>query len=262
MAWENLILEQYAAYPGIACLTINRPKALNALNKKAIGELEEAVDQIAATPEIRVLIITGAGKRGFVAGADIDEQRGLTVESGYELSRRGQLLYNKIDTMEKVVIAAINGYALGGGCELAMACDIRIASPTAKMGTPEATIGTVPGYGGTQRLPRLVGLGRAKEIVFTGKHVEAQRAYEIGLVNQVVEDPDDLMPTCIKLAQSIVKNSFYSLKIAKKCMNEGIGMDLNRGLEHEAALFCTIFSKPDAEEGLTAFVEKRAPKFE
>lgn len=261
MAWSTVLLTQNTNDPRIALLTVNRPQVLNALNNQVIRELDEAVDTVSAMEEVKVLILTGAGGRAFVAGADIGELQSLDAVSAYALARRGQTLFNKIETLDKIVIAAIDGFALGGGCELAMACDIRIATAKSKLGVPEVSLGTVPGYGGTQRLPRLVGLGRAKEICFIAKPIEAQRAYEIGLVNQIVSENSELIPACEKLAADMLKNSAFAINTAKKCMNEGMQMELHKAIQHEAALFSTTFAAPDTKEGIAAFLEKRPPKF-
>ena len=261
MTWDTLIVNHLSEYPGMIQLTINRPNVLNALNKQVILELNQAIDEISADSESAVVIIRGAGERAFVAGADIKELEGMSVEDAYALARRGQSLYNKIETMDKIVIAAINGYAFGGGCELAMACDIRIATANSKFGLPEISLGTVPGYGGTQRLPRLVGAGRAKEMIFTAKPIDAARAYEIGLINMVVPGVDELLPSCIKLAQTMLKNSMSAAITAKRCINEGLQMELHKGIEHEAALFSTTYASYDTTEGISAFLEKRPPKF-
>ena len=206
MKWETILLEMVEECPGLACLTINRPKVMNALNHQVLKELNEAIDVIEASNEIRIVILRGAGDKAFVAGADISELKGMSAQQAYPFARYGQKTYDRIEMMDKIVIAAIGGYALGGGCELSMACDIRIASENARMGIPEVTLGTIPGYGGTQRLPRIVGLGIAKEMAFTAKPITAKRAYEVGLVNHVVETPADLMPFCIEMAKGMMKN--------------------------------------------------------
>ncbi len=262
MAWETIILED-TEVAGTVKLTINRPKALNALNQTVLKELKAAVAQIEADDRIKIVIITGAGEKSFVAGADISELKGLinNAPAAYALARNGQTIYQMIEESSKVYIAAVNGFALGGGCELSMSCDMRIAIAKAKFGVPEVSLGTVPGYGGTQRLPRLVGEGRAKEIAFTAKHIPAQRAYEIGLVNQVVETYEELMPAALELAKSILKNSIFAVGIAKKCIHEGLQMDVVTGIQHEASLFCQTYNYKDTEEGIGAFLEKRKPHF-
>ena len=208
-----------------------------------------------------VPLLLGAGEKSFVAGADISELKGMGVQEAYKFARFGQKTFDRIEMLSKIVIAAVGGYALGGGCELSMACDIRIASANARMGIPEVTPGTIPGYGGTQRLPRLVGLGIAKEMAFTAKPITAKRAYEVGLVNQVVETPEDLMPACIQMAKDMLKNSMDSAEVCKRAMNEGIQMELHKGIEHEAALFSAVYGAPDIVEGVDAFLSKRKPEF-
>lgn len=262
MAWETIILED-TEVAGVAKLTINRPKALNALNQTVLSELKSAVAQIEDNEKIKIVIITGAGEKSFVAGADISELKGLinNASAAYLLARNGQGIYQMIEESSKIYIAAVNGFALGGGCELSMACDIRIAVASAKFGVPEVSLGTVPGYGGTQRLPRLVGEGRAKEMAFSAKHISAGRAYEIGLVNQVVESYEELMPAAMEFAKSVLKNSMFAVGIAKKCIHEGMQMDVTAGIQHEAALFCQTYNYRDTEEGIGAFLEKRKPDF-
>ena len=263
MSWETIILENVAEVPGVAKLTINRPKALNALNQTVLSELREAVNQIEKDDAIRIVIVTGAGEKSFVAGADISELKGLVnnAPGAYALARNGQTIYQQIEESSKVYIAAVNGFALGGGCELSMACDIRIAVAKAKFGVPEVSLGTVPGYAGTQRLPRLVGEGRAKQMAFTAAHVPAARAYEMGLVNQVVETYDELIPAALDMAKAILKNSMFAVGIAKKCIHEGLQMDIVSGIEHEAALFAQTYNYKDTAEGIGAFLEKRKPDF-
>ena len=261
MKWETILLEMIEECPGLACLTINRPKVMNALNHQVLKELNEAVDIIEASDEIRIVILRGAGDKAFVAGADISELKGMSAQQAYPFARYGQKTYDRIEMMNKIVIAAIGGYALGGGCELSMACDIRIASENARLGIPEVTLGTIPGYGGTQRLPRIVGLGIAKEMAFTAKPITAKRAYEVGLVNHVVETPADLMPFCIEMAKGMMKNSMYACELCKHAMNEGVQMELHKGIEHEAALFATTYATPDVVEGIDAFLSKRKPEF-
>lgn len=261
MSWETILLENVEECPGTVCLTINRPAVMNALNAKVLYELNEAVDQITASDEIKIVIIKSAGEKAFVAGADISELQGMSAQEAYAFARRGQKLFDKIEQMDKVVIAAINGYALGGGCELSMSCDIRIATKSARFALPEATLGVIPGYGGTQRLSRIVGIGIAKQLVYTAKQITAERAYNIGLVNEVVETNEDLMAECIKMAKTISKNSMLAVQVAKKAISEGIEMEIYNGVKHEAALFATLFAAPDVKEGVAAFLEKRKPEF-
>lgn len=261
MKWETILLEMIDECPGLACLTINRPKVMNALNHQVLTELNEAVDVIEASDDIRIVIIRGAGEKAFVAGADISELKGMTAQKAYHFARFGQKTFDRIEMMNKIVIAAVGGFALGGGCELSMACDLRIASENARMGIPEVTLGTIPGYAGTQRLPRIVGLGIAKEMAFTAKPITAKRAYEVGLVNHVVETPAELMPYCIEMAKGMMKNSMLASEVCKRAMNEGMQMELHKGIEHEAALFATMYAAPDILEGVDAFLSKRKPEF-
>lgn len=261
MEYETILLERISGHSKIVLLTINRPKVLNALNKQVITELDAAVSDIEKMNDVGAVIITGAGGRAFVAGADIGELQGMDCRQAYGLARRGQQLYNRIEQLDKIVIAAVNGFALGGGCELSMACDIRVATEKSKFGVPETSLGTIPGYGGTQRLPRLVGTGIAKEMMFSAKPVSAVRAYEMGLVNRVVTENEDLMETAIEMAETMLKNSPYAIATAKKAVNEGMEMELYRAIQHEAALFSTTYGVPDTKEGISAFLEKRKPDF-
>ncbi len=257
MTYENITLEKK---DGIAILTINRPEVLNALNKKTIEEIEMAVEDVEKDENVRVLIITGAGEKAFVAGADINEFVGIDVVTAKELSRKFQLLLNRIETLGKPVIAAINGLALGGGCELAMACDIRIASDKAKLGQPEINLGIIPGAGGTQRLPRLVGVAKAKELIFTGDIIDAREAERIGLVNRVVP-PDKVMEEAENLAKKLLEKSPFILKLAKEAINTGMNMDIYSAIVLENDLVTIAFTTEDKEEGMKAFMEKRKPEF-
>ena len=257
MTYENITLEKK---DGIAILTINRPEVLNALNKRTIEEIEMAVEDVEKDENVRVLIITGAGEKAFVAGADINEFVGIDVVTAKELSRKFQLLLNRIETLGKPVIAAINGLALGGGCELAMACDIRIASDKAKLGQPEINLGIIPGAGGTQRLPRLVGVAKAKELIFTGDIIDAREAERIGLVNRVVP-PDKVMEEAENLAKKLLEKSPFILKLAKEAINTGMNMDIYSAIVLENDLVTIAFTTEDKEEGMKAFMEKRKPEF-
>lgn len=241
-----------------ALITINRPKALNALNKVVLLELKEKLEQIAAEPEIKVVIITGAGEKAFVAGADIEFMKHLTPQEAREFSILGHQIFDFIEKMDCVVIAAIAGYALGGGCELAMACDIRVGATKASLGLPEASLGLIPGFGGTQRLPRLVGLSIAKEMLATGRRMKAEEALSRGLMNYVVES-EQLMDFCYELSELIAKNSKSAIAFGKHCMNAGSEMDQDKGMDMEADCFGLVFATPDAKEGVDAFLEKRKP---
>ncbi len=254
--YKNLLFENE---DGIGILTMNRPKALNALNSETLSELSSLVDEIAADDSIKAVIITGA-ERSFVAGADIVEMLNFSAAEGRTFGQLGQATFLKIEKMNKPVIAAINGFALGGGCELSMACDIRIASEKAKFGQPEVGLGIVPGFGGTQRLPRLVGKGKAKEIIFTGDIFDAQEALRIGLVQKVVA-PEELMETAKAMAKRIMKNGPYAVRLCKDAINMGLDIDLASGQEYEATLFAVTCATDDKKEGMSAFVDKRKPSF-
>lgn len=254
--YKNLLFDNQ---DGIGILTMNRPKALNALNSETLGELSCLLDEIAADESVKVVIITGA-ERSFVAGADIVEMLNFTAAEGRAFGQLGQATFNKIEKMNKPVIAAINGFALGGGCELAMSCDIRIASEKAKFGQPEVGLGIVPGFAGTQRLPRLVGKGKAKEILFTGEVFDAQEALRIGLVEKVVA-PEELLEAAKTMAQKIMKNAPYAVRLCKDAVNMGLDIDLDAGQEYEATLFGVTCATNDKKEGMSAFVEKRKATF-
>ena len=256
MELKNLLVEKN---DGICTVTINSPQTLNALNAEMLKELEFAFDQINDDDEVSVVVLTGEGK-AFVAGADISYMKDLDAPQAKKFGEDGARIFRKIETLKKVVIAAVNGFALGGGCELSMACDIRIASKKAKFGQPEVGLGIIPGFSGTQRLPRIVGLGKAKELIFTGGHVDAEEAYRIGLVNLVTEK-ENLMEETYKMAKKIKSNSFVALKYAKEAMNRGIETDIETGIAYESNIFGLCFASEDQKEGMTAFVEKRQPKF-
>lgn len=241
----------------IAVATLSRPEKLNALDTKTRMELAEVIEGIEEVA--RVLIITGSGK-AFAAGADINELLQRDAVKAFEATKLGTDLFSRIEELEIPVIAAINGYALGGGCELAMACDIRIASEKAKFGQPEINLAIIPGAGGTQRLPRLVGLGMAKKLVLTGEIIDAQTALRIGLVEEVVEH-ERLMERAKEVAAKIIEKSPLAVKVAKKALNASINMPLREGLRYEASLFSMLFSSEDAKEGMRAFLEKRKPEF-
>lgn len=245
---------------GIATITINRPEVLNAINYDVLNGLSNAIDQVAADAAVKVVLIKGAGDRAFVAGADISILNDFDAFSGKQYCETGQALFARIEALPKPVIACVNGYAFGGGCELALACDLRIASAKAKLALPEVTLGVIPGFGGTQRLPRLVGTGHAKQLIFTGKPVTAEQALTIGLVNEVVA-PEELDARCLELATTITQNSAVAISFAKAAINEGMQMELHRAIAAEAVQFAVNFTSPDRVEGITAFLEKRKPSF-
>jgi 3-hydroxypropionyl-coenzyme A dehydratase len=269
----------------IAILRINRPEALNAMNVDVISELSKMIDILAADDSIKAVVITGAGERSFCAGADISYMVNIDPMQAERYATSAQDVINRIDRLEKPVIAAVNGFALGGGCELAMACDIRIASSNAKIGQPEVTIGIPPGWGGTQRLMRLIGPAKAKELIFTGKMIMADEAYQIGLVNKIISlGPDDklppevpkgdaakekeraneiakilnkkLMDQCIELAKEIAKNSFVAVKVSKKLINRGMDTDLETGLRLEIYGWALCFAHEDRQKMMSAFLNK------
>jgi len=256
MEFKNVILTKDK---GIGTLTINRPKALNALNSETLSEIFEAVQVIAKDDEIFVVIITGSGEKSFVAGADISEMKDMNAMQGREFGILGNKAFRAIEALEKPVIAAVNGFALGGGCELSMACDVRIASNNAKFAQPEAGLGITPGFGGTQRMARLIPMGMAKELIYTTNMIDAQEAYRIGLVNKVVAI-EDLMATAIKLANDMIKNAPIAVKLCKQAINRGMQVDIDTAIAFEAELFGVCFATEDQTEGMTAFVEKRKEK--
>ena len=243
----------------IATLTVNRPEKLNALNASVIGALGEAIDDLRDRDDVAGIILTGAG-RAFIAGADISELTGLTARAGQTLAQRGQEVFRRFETSPKPVIAAVNGFALGGGCELAMACHIRIASEAAKFGQPEVKLGVIPGYGGTQRLARLVGKGRALQLVLTGEMVDAAEAYRIGLVNRVVPG-DQLLPAARTLMQQVLANAPLALAACIDVVDRGLEIPLNEATALEAMQFGVLLATEDTAEGTRAFLEKRTPRF-
>lgn len=245
---------------GIATITFNRPKALNALNMALLREFSAALDVIATDEEIRVLILTGAGEKAFVAGADITEIQKLTPLAARHFAQFGQTTIDRLQQLPIPVIAAVNGYALGGGCELALACDFIYASETAAFGLPEIGLGIIPGFGGTQRLPRLIGANLARELIFTGKYLPAAEAKEIGLVNCILP-AGELLAGVRDVAGKIAKKGRASLRAAKDAVRQGLNCDLRTGLEIERDAFALCLTSPDAKEGTTAFLEKRKPDF-
>lgn len=255
MSFQNIIINKEGA---ISIITINRPESLNALNAQTIEELSIAFSEIEADENCRVAILTGSGEKSFVAGADIKEFQDFNSGEAQNLAQTGQAkLFNKIENLKKPVIAAVNGFALGGGLELAMSCHIRYASDNAKLGLPEVTLGLIPGYGGTQRLPKLVGKGLANELIFSAKMISGERAKEIGLVNEVFS-LEELMPECMKLATAISRNSPLAITKAIEAVNLS---DTEKGFEKEIQSFGELFEMKDKQEGVLAFLEKRKPQF-
>jgi enoyl-CoA hydratase len=256
MSLQNVLIEKRGR---IAIVTINRPDKLNALNVQTRQEILDAFDQLELDDEVRVVVVTGAGPKAFVAGADISEFEGKTAVDQRSVMK-GRRAFDAVEDFPKPVIAMINGFALGGGCELALACDIRIASRNAKLGQPEIKLGIIPGGGGTQRLTRLVGEGKAMELILTGDMVSADEAERLGLVNYVVE-PDQLRARTLELAEKIAEMSPVALAMAKTAVKSAARLGLRAGLDTEVDLFALCFSSEDKEEGVRAFLEKRKPEF-
>ena len=257
MAYENLL---YDVKDQIATITFNRPKVLNALNRKTVEELGDALNRAREDSAVRVLILTGAGEKSFVAGADINELAQRTPVDGKDFSLFGQEIFHRLETMGKPSIAAINGFALGGGCELALSCTVRIASKNARLGQPEVKLGIIPGYGGSQRLARLCGKGVAHELVLTGEMISAEEALRIGLVNHVVEQTE-LIPTAEGIAKKIIANAPLAVKFAMEAVEHGMEMPQEEGLFLEATLFGLCCATEDMREGTRAFLEKRPAQF-
>lgn len=256
MDYQKLIVERQGR---LGVVRINHPEALNALDTLVLRELGQAFDAFAADAGIDVVVLTGEG-RAFVAGADIAEMSAMTAAEGKAFGRLGADVFRKIELLPQPVIAAVNGFALGGGCELAMACDIRIASAKAKFGQPEVGLGITPGFSGTQRLPRLVGLGKAKELIYTAAVIPADEALRIGLVNKVVA-PEALMDEALALAATIASKARLAVRYAKEAINRGIETDIETGIAVEASLFGLCFATADQKEGMAAFLQKRKPDF-
>src|SRR5438067_2363319 len=257
MTFSNILFEKKNA---IAYVTVNRPKVLNELNMATMEELRAAFHEIKNDASVRVVILTGSGEKAFIAGADIPELPQHNAVSAKEYTHRGQSVLNLIENLGKPVIACINGFALGGGCEIAMACTMRLASEATKLGQPEVKLGIIPGYGGTQRLPRLIGKGLAMQHVLTGEMITAQDAYRIGLVNEVTA-PADLIPRAEAIAAKIIANAPLAIQYAMEAVNKGMEMTLAEGLYLEAVLFSVACSSEDKKEGMTAFLEKRMAQF-
>ena len=249
----NILLEKKGLY---AVATINRPKALNALNSEVLSDLDELVRTVSADADIRALVITGSGEKAFVAGADIGEMSTLTPAEGEAFGKHGNDVFRKLETLPIPTIAAINGFALGGGCELSMSCDIRLCADTAVFGQPEAGLGITPGFGGTQRLARLVSPGMAKQLIYTAKNIKADEAYRIGLVNAVYP-LEELLPAAEKMAETIAKNAPIAVRACKKAINEGLEAKMDDAVVIEEKLFGSCFKTADQIEGMSAFLEKR-----
>ncbi len=257
MDYKNITVEVDGAK---AKITINRPKALNALNSETLAEIRSAFTELESGKQARVCIFTGSGEKAFIAGADIPELKALDVTTAKTFAQTGHALFEQIENSPIVSIAAINGFALGGGCEFAMCADIRLASENAKFGQPEVNLGIIPGFGGTQRLSRLVGKGRAKELVFSGRVIDAAEAARIGLV-EAVYPADTLLEEADKLAGAILKKGPLAIQAAKKAINHGLDLDLANGNKFEITTFADLFGTADKDEGLGAFLEKRKPSF-
>ena len=257
MPFENLT---YDVQDGIAIITINRPEKLNALNRKTMEELDQAIADAGKSDDVLGVVLTGSGGKAFVAGADIGELAKQTPLGGRDYSVYGQDVLSRIETLGKVVIAAVNGFALGGGCELALACNLRVAAENARLGLPEVTLGIIPGFGGTQRLARLVGKGRALEIVLSGEMIDAREAHRIGLVNRVVA-PGEAVGAAVALARTIASRGPVAVKLAIEAVNKGLEMPIAEGFFLEATLFGLVVTTEDFKEGTRAFLEKRKPEF-
>ena len=252
----NILLEKKGLY---AVATINRPKALNALNSEVLSDLDELVRTVSADADIRALVITGSGEKAFVAGADIGEMSTLTPAEGEAFGKHGNDVFRKLETLPIPTIAAVNGFALGGGCELSMSCDIRLCADTAVFGQPEAGLGITPGFGGTQRLARLVSPGMAKQLIYTAKNIKADEAYRIGLVNAVYP-LDELLPAAEKMAETIAKNAPIAVRACKKAINEGLEAKMDDAVVIEEKLFGSCFETHDQKEGMGCFLSKEKPK--
>ena len=258
MAYENLLVERDGA---VLVITINRPEKLNALNTKTVTELGAAVQEAKADAAVRVVVLTGAGEKSFVAGADINELAVQSPVSGREHARHGQAVFDRIESLGKPVIAAVNGFALGGGCELAMACTMRLAADTAKFGQPEINLGLIPGYAGSQRLPRLIGRGRALEMLLTGAQISAEEAHRIGLVNRVIPAAQ-LMTEARALAQALAAKAPVAVRYILEAVAGGLEMSMSDAQAYEATLFGLVFTTDDMREGTRAFLEKRKASFQ
>ncbi len=257
MEYENIICEIKNTS---AVVTINRPKALNALNLQTLTELHSCLETLGNDEEVAVVILTGGGEKSFVAGADISHMQSLNSIEAASFAKLGHKVARILEDIPQPVIAAVNGFALGGGCELAIACDIRYAADNAKFGQPEVNLGVIPGFGGTQRLPRLIGKGLANELLFSGNIIDAEEALRIGLVNKVFPQ-NELLDKCLELAETIASRGPLAVRLCKEAVNNGVEMDLNRACQYEADLFALCFASSEQKEGMLAFLEKREPKF-
>jgi enoyl-CoA hydratase len=258
MQFKNLLLEKSE---NIATVTVNRPQALNALNEETLKELLHCFEALENDAEVRAVIVTGAGEKAFVAGADIAYMKEMNATSAREFALLGQQVMNAVEHLSKPVIAAVNGFALGGGCELALACDIRLASEHARFGQPEVNLGVIPGFAGTQRLPRLIGKGRAKELLFTGDMIDGSEAARIGLVNRVLPQ-EELLPAARQIAAKIAAKGTVAMALCKDAVNNGVEMDSNRACRYEADHFALCFATADQKEGMAAFLERRPANFQ
>lgn len=257
MEFKNLLL---STSQGVTTLTINRSKALNAMSVETLQELDSALQALATDDQVRTIVLTGAGEKAFIAGADINAMSQLNPTEAREVALLGQKVAHRIEYYPKPVIAAINGFALGGGCELALACDVRLAADTAQLGQPEINLGIIPGFAGTQRLPRLVGKAAAQELLLTGDRIDAHEAARIGLVNRVVP-ASGVLTEAQNLALKIASKSLATLRLCKEAVNNGLEMDSARAGAYEADLFALAFSTADQKEGMAAFLEKRQAQF-
>ncbi|MFA7535861.1 MAG: enoyl-CoA hydratase-related protein [Desulfuromonadales bacterium] len=257
MEFKNLLLQIDDA---VAILTVNRPQVLNAINLETLTELEQAIAFLEGDVNVKAIVLTGAGEKAFIAGADIAAMQPMGAVEARQLALMAQAIYHRLEAGSKTLIAAVNGYALGGGCELAMACDLRLASETARFGQPEINIGVIPGFAGSQRLPRLIGKGRALEMILTGEMIDAAEAYRIGLVNKVLP-ASELLPAARSLAQKIAGKGQVAVRLARDAVRHGLEVDLARGAAHEADLFALCFATHDQKEGMLAFLDKRKPEF-
>jgi enoyl-CoA hydratase len=258
MAYENITL---AREEGLALLTLNRPKSLNALNRATLAELSRAIDEIAADKAVRAMILTGAGEKAFVAGADIAEMANLTAPEALEFSRAGHRVMDQLEALPFPTLAAVNGFALGGGCELAMACDLIVASEKARFGQPEVSLGVIPGFGGNGRLTRAVGVQRARELIYTGDLIDAPSALALGLVVAVVP-PEQVLDRCRDIAKRIAQKGPLAIAQAKRILRAGADLPLDAANTLETQAFAALFGSSDQKEGMKAFLEKRAPHFE
>ena len=257
MKYTQLLIE---TNNGVAKLTINSPKTLNALNSAVLDEIECALYELDRDDDVKVVVLTGAGEKAFVAGADIKEMAGMNAYAGQQFALKGQRVMLMIEKMKKPVIAAVNGYALGGGLEVALGCDFIYASEKARFGFPEVTLGIIPGFGGTQNLSRRIGVARANELIFTGKMIDASKATEWGIVNEIFA-PEELLPKALETAQSIARLGTLAVASAKTAIANGLNMGKEDGFRYEASLFGVLFATEDQKEGMGAFVEKRKAEF-